>query len=60
MYSVFLTFVSIAAMIVLTMFPVLIPALITAGHVVIRRTSGPARAANYLPTASRRLVAAAA
>ena len=60
MISVFLSLLSIAAMIVLTMFPVLIPALITAGHVVIRRTSGPARAATYLPTASRRLAAPAA
>jgi hypothetical protein len=60
MFSVFLTFLSIAAMIVLTIFPVLIPAVITAGHTVIRRVSGPARAANYLPTASRRLAAAAA
>ncbi|MGB9226103.1 hypothetical protein [Mycobacterium sp.] len=60
MFSVFLTFLSLAAMLVLTTFPVLIPALITAGHAIIRRTSGPARAANYLPTASRRLAAAAA
>ncbi|MGB9303298.1 MAG: hypothetical protein ACLPXZ_09550 [Mycobacterium sp.] len=60
MFSVFLTFLSLAAMIVLTIFPVLIPALITAVHTIIRRTAGPARAANYLPTASRRLAAAAA
>jgi hypothetical protein len=60
MFSVTLTFLTIAGMVVLTTFPVLIPVLVSAGHAIIRRTSSPARAANYLPTASRRLAAAAA
>jgi hypothetical protein len=47
-------------MLALTTFPVLIPAIITAGHAIIRRTAGPARAATYRPTVSRRLAVPAA
>ena len=57
MFSVILSFVSIGAMIVLTIFPLLIPLIISAGHALVRRTSG-AQATNYLPTASRPLAAA--
>jgi ABC-type transport system involved in cytochrome c biogenesis permease component len=60
MSSLISTYLTIAAMLALTTFPVLIPMLITAGHAVARRTGGAALKANYLPTASRRLVAAAA
>ena len=59
MISVISTYLSIAAMIVLTTFPVLLPVLITAGHAIIRRFGGPARAANDRPTVARRLAAAA-
>jgi len=34
--------------------------LITTGHAILRRTAGPARAAKYQPTVSRRLVGATA
>jgi hypothetical protein len=60
MASVITTYLTIAGMLALTTFPVLVPALITAGHAIIRRTSGPARAATYQPTVSRRLAAPAA
>ena len=60
MSSVIMTYLTIAAMLVLTTFPVLVPALITAGHAIIDRTGGAARAAKYQPTAARRLAAAAA
>ena len=60
MSSVIATYLTIAAMLALTTFPALIPMLITAGHAILRRTGGPARAAKYQPTVSRRLVAAAA
>ena len=60
MFSVTLTFLTIAAMIVLTTFPVLVPAIITAGHVIMRRTAGPSRAATYRPTVSRRVAVPAA
>jgi hypothetical protein len=60
MSSVIMTYLTIAAMLVLTTFPVLVPAIITAGHAIIRRTGGPARAAAYQPTVARRLAAAAA
>jgi hypothetical protein len=60
MTSVIMSYLTIAGMIVLTTFPVLVPAVITAGHAVMRRTPGPARAATYLPTGSHRLAAAAA
>jgi hypothetical protein len=60
MTSVIMTYLTVAAMLVLTTFPVLVPAIITAGHAIIRRTGGPARAANYQPTVGRRLAAAAA
>jgi ABC-type transport system involved in cytochrome c biogenesis permease component len=60
MASVITTYLTIAGMLALTTFPVLVPALITAGHAIRHRISGPARAANYLPTVSRRLAAAAA
>jgi len=59
MTSVLMTYLTIAGMLALTTFPVLIPAIITAGHAVRRRIA-PAHAADYLPTASRRLAAAAA
>ena len=60
MTSVIMTYLTIAGMLALTTFPVLVVALITAGHAVRRRIAGSARAANYLPTVSRRLAAAAA
>jgi hypothetical protein len=59
MSSVISTYLTIASMLVLTTFPVLVPAIITAGHAIRRRIFAQARAA-YLPTVSRRLVAAAA
>jgi hypothetical protein len=59
MTSVFMTYLTIAGMLALTTFPVLVPAIITAGH-AIRRRFAPARSAAYLPTVSRRLTAAAA
>jgi hypothetical protein len=59
MTSVITTYLTIAGMLALTTFPVLVPALITAGHVIRRRISGPARAAVYQPTVSRRRLAAA-
>jgi hypothetical protein len=59
MSSVIATYLTIASMLVLTTFPVLIPAIITGGHAIRRRMSAQARAA-YLPTVSRRLVAATA
>jgi hypothetical protein len=59
MTSVFMTYLTIAGMLALTTFPVLVPAIITAGH-AIRRRFAPARSAAYLPTVSRRLAAAAA
>ena len=59
MSSVIATYLTIAAMLALTTFPVLVPAIITAGHAISRRT--PRRPAPpYLPTVSRRLVAATA
>jgi hypothetical protein len=60
MTSVLMTYLTIAGMLALTTFPVLIPAIITAGHAIIRRTAGPARAATYRPTVSRRLAVPAA
>jgi ABC-type transport system involved in cytochrome c biogenesis permease component len=60
MSSLISTYLTIAAMLTLTTFPVLVPVLITAGHAIARRTGGAARAANYLPTASHRMAAAAA
>jgi hypothetical protein len=60
MSSVITTYLTIAGMLVLTTFPVVIPALISASHAVLRRTSGSARAANYLPTVSRRQAVLAA
>jgi hypothetical protein len=57
MSSVIATYLTIAAMLALTTFPVLVPALITAVHTIIRRTAGPARAATHQPTVSRRLAA---
>ncbi len=59
MSSVIATYLTIASMLVLTTFPVLIPAIITGGHAIRRRIFPQARAA-YLPTASRRLIAATA
>jgi hypothetical protein len=58
MISIISTYLSIAAMIVLTIFPVLVPAIITAGHAVIGRFGGPARAAGHQSTVERRLAAA--
>jgi hypothetical protein len=60
MSSVIMSYLTIAGMLVLTTFPVLVPAIITAVHAVIRRSAGPARAATYRPTASRRLAVPAA
>jgi hypothetical protein len=59
MSSVITSYLTIALMLVLTTFPVLVPAIITTGHAIRRRISARARAA-YLPTVSRRLAAAAA
>jgi hypothetical protein len=59
MSSVIATYLTIASMLVLTTFPVLVPAIITAGHALRRRISPQARAA-YLPTVSRRHAAPAA
>lgn len=55
MMSVISTYLSIAAMIVLTTLPVLVPAIITAVHAIIGRVSGPARATHLRPTVARRL-----
>jgi ABC-type transport system involved in cytochrome c biogenesis permease component len=55
MTSVIMTYLTIAGLLALTTFPVLVPVLITAVHAIIRRTAGPARAATYQPTVSRRL-----
>ena len=60
MTSVIMPFLTIAGMLVLCIFPVLVPALITAGHAIMRRTAGPARAATYRPTVSRRVAVPAA
>ena len=57
MTSVFMTYLTIAGMLALTTFPVLVPAIITAGHAIRRRIAGPA---NSQPTVSRRRLAAAA
>ena len=59
MSSVIATYLTIASMLVLTTFPVLVPVINTAGHAVRRRISAQARAA-YLPAVSRRLAAATA
>jgi hypothetical protein len=58
MTSVIMTYLTIAGMLALTTFPVLVPAIITAVRAIIRRTAGPARAATYQPTVSRRLAVA--
>jgi hypothetical protein len=55
MTSVIMTYLTIAGMLFLTTFPVVIPAAITAVHAIIRKVSGPTRRAAYLPTVSRRL-----
>ena len=60
MTSVIMTYLTIAGMLALTTFPVLVPAIITAGHAIQRRIAGPARAAAYQPTVSRRRLAPAA
>ena len=60
MTSVIMTYLTIAGLLALTTFPVLVPAIITVAHAIIRRTGGPARAATYRPTVSRRLTLAAA
>ncbi len=60
MASVISTYLTIFAMLVLTTFPVLVPALITAGHAIMDRKGRPARASKHRPTAARRLAAAAA
>ena len=60
MSSVISTYLTIAGMLALTTFPVLVPAIITAGHAIRRRFFAPANGAAYQPTVSRRLVAAAA
>jgi hypothetical protein len=57
MTSVIMTYLTIAGMLALTTFPVLVPAIITAGHAIRRQIAGPA---NYQPTVSRRRLAAAA
>ena len=60
MTSVIMTYLTIAGILVLPSFPVLIPAIIAAGHAIMRRTAGPARAATYRPTVSRRIAVPAA
>ena len=60
MTSVIMTYLTIAAMLVLATFPVLVPAIITAGHAIMRRTAGPARASTYRPTVSHRVAVPAA
>jgi hypothetical protein len=60
MSSVISTYLTIAGMLALTTFPLLVPAIITAAHAIIRRTAGPARAATYRPTVSRRFAVPAA
>ena len=57
MSSVIATYLTIAGMLALTTFPVLVPAIITAGHAIRRRIAGPAA---YQPTVSRRLAVPAA
>jgi hypothetical protein len=59
MASVIATYLTIIGMLALTTFPVLVPAIITAGHAIRRRISPRARA-TYQPTVSRRRLAAAA
>lgn len=58
MSSVIATYLTIAGMLALTTFPVLVPVIITAGHAIRRRFFARAGAA-YLPTVSRRRLAAA-
>ncbi len=58
MISVISTYLSIAAMIVLTTFPVLLPAIISGVHAIMGRVGGPARAADRASKAERRLAAA--
>ena len=60
MTSVIMTYLTMVGMLALTTFPILVPAIITAGHAIIRRTGGPARAATYQPTVSRRFAVPAA
>jgi hypothetical protein len=60
MTSVIMSYLTITGMLALTTFPVLIPAIITAGHAIMRRTAGPARAATYRPTVFRRVAVPAA
>jgi hypothetical protein len=56
MTSVIMTYLTIAGMLAVTTFPVLVPAIITAGHAIMRRTSEPVRTAGYpRRTASQRL-----
>lgn len=60
MTSVIMAYLTIAGMLVFCTFPVLVAAIITVGHAIMRRTRGPARAATYRPTVSRRLAVPAA
>jgi hypothetical protein len=60
MTSVIMAYLTIAGMLVFCTFPVLVAAIITAGHAIMRRTGGPARAATYRPTVSRRVAVPAA
>lgn len=46
-----MTYVSIAAMLVLVLFPVLLPAIITAAHAILG-TNRPAQTAGYLRPAA--------
>jgi hypothetical protein len=54
MTSVIMTYLTIAGMLALTTFPVLVPAIITAGHAIRRRFFAQSGSAAYLPTVSRR------
>jgi hypothetical protein len=60
MTSVIMTYLTIAGLLLLPTLPVTVPAIITAAHAIMRRTAGPARAATYRPTVSRRVAVPAA
>ena len=62
-YDQAMTYLTLAAMLLLTVWPILVPAIIHGAHAVIRwrRTHAPAQATSYpLPMASRRRAVPAA
>ena len=52
MTSVIMTYLTIAGMLALTTFPVLVPAIITAGYAIRRRIFAQSGSAAYLTTVS--------